>query len=95
MQCVTAAWLSRKQLVRPCGGRGGSLRPASHVQGAWCCGFSHRLAVSNTIMKKDTNNNIKVVPHLLRHLSDAHSGLPTSLHLQQGVQTPVHGSLYL
>ena len=58
-------------------------RPALHVQGAWCHGFAYHLAVADADMKKDTNNNIEVIARLLSELSDAHGGLPASLHLQQ------------
>jgi hypothetical protein len=59
------------------------LRPALHVQGAWCHGFGYHLAVSDADMKKDTNNNIEVMARLLSQISSKHSGLPRSLHIQQ------------
>lgn len=59
------------------------LRPALHVQGAWCHGFGYHLAVSDADMKKDTNNNVEVIARMLSELCTAHGGLPASLHLQQ------------
>jgi hypothetical protein len=59
------------------------LRPALHVQGAWCHGFGYHLAVSDADMKKDTNNNVEVIARMLSALSVAHGCLPASLHLQQ------------
>ena len=59
------------------------LRPALHVQGAWCHGFGYHLAVSDADMAKDTNNNIEVIGRLLSQIKDRHGGLPLGLHLQQ------------
>ena len=59
------------------------LRPALHVQGAWCHGFGYHLAVSDADVKKDTNNNIEVIARMLSGLSDAHGRRPASLHLHQ------------
>jgi len=59
------------------------LRPALHVQGAWCHGFAYHLAVSDADMKKDTNNNVEVIARILSEISAAHGGLPAALHLQQ------------
>jgi hypothetical protein len=59
------------------------LRPALHVQGAWCHGFGYHLAVSDADMAKDTNNNVEVIGRLLSHIYDRHGGLPLGLHLQQ------------
>lgn len=59
------------------------LRPALHVQGAWCHGFGYHLAVSDADMLKDTNNNVEVISRLLSCVYDRHKGLPQGLHLQQ------------
>jgi hypothetical protein len=59
------------------------LRPALHVQGAWCHGFGYHLAVSDADMRKDTNNNVEVIGRLLSNIYDRHGGLPLGLHLQQ------------
>ena len=59
------------------------LRPALHVQGAWCHGFGYHLAVSDADMLKDTNNNVEVISRLLSCVYDRHQGLPQGLHLQQ------------
>ena len=59
------------------------LRPALHVQGAWCHGFGYHLAVSDADMAKDTNNNVEVISRLLNQIYDRHGGLPQGLHLQQ------------
>jgi hypothetical protein len=59
------------------------LRPALHVQGAWCHGFGYDLAVADADMAKDTNNNVEVIARLLSHIYDTHKGLPQGLHLQQ------------
>jgi Fe-S cluster assembly iron-binding protein IscA len=52
------------------------LRPALHVQGAWCHGFGYHLAVADADMPKDTNNNIEVIARLLSHIYLSHHGLP-------------------
>ena len=44
------------------------IRPALHVQGAWCEGFGFHFAVADADMKKDTNNNIEVIARLLEQL---------------------------
>jgi len=59
------------------------LRPALHVQGAWCHGFGYHLAVSDTDMRKDTNNNVEVMARLLSQMYNTHQGLPLGLHIQQ------------
>ena len=59
------------------------LRPALHVQGAWCHGFGYHLAVVDADMPKDTNNNIEVIARLLSHIYLSHHSLPLGLHLQQ------------
>jgi hypothetical protein len=59
------------------------LRPALHVQGAWCHGFGYHLAVADTDMPKDTNNNVEVIARLLDDVYLRHHGLPLGLHLQQ------------
>jgi len=59
------------------------LRPALHVQGAWCHGFGYHLAVADADMLKDTNNNVEVISRLLSCVYDKHGSLPQGLHLQQ------------
>ena len=59
------------------------LRPALHVQGAWCHGFGYHLAVADTDMRKDTNNNVEVMARLLSQVYLKHGGLPLSIHIQQ------------
>jgi hypothetical protein len=59
------------------------LRPALHLQGAWCHGFGYHLAVSDADMRKDTNNNVEVIARLLSHIAVSHRGLPLGMHLQQ------------
>lgn len=59
------------------------VRPALHVQGAWCHGFGYHLAVADADMLKDTNNNVEVISRLLSKIYDEHRGLPQGLHLQQ------------
>jgi hypothetical protein len=36
------------------------LRPALHIQGAWCHGFGFHFAVADADCRKDTNNNVEV-----------------------------------
>jgi hypothetical protein len=59
------------------------LRPALHVQGAWCHGFGYHLAISDADMRKDTNNNVEVIARMLDSIFLRHGGLPMGLHLQQ------------
>lgn len=59
------------------------LRPALHVQGAWCHGFGYHLAVADADMRKDTNNNVEVMARLLSQMYQSHRGLPLGLHIQQ------------
>jgi hypothetical protein len=59
------------------------LRPALHVQGAWCHGLGYHIAVADADMPKDTNNNVEVVARLLDQVYLRHKGLPLGLHLQQ------------
>ena len=37
------------------------IRPALHVQGAWCEGFAYHFAVADADLKKDINNNLEVI----------------------------------
>ena len=55
------------------------VRPALHVQGAWCEGFGFHFAVADADMKKDTNNNIEVLARLLEHLYVQWEGCPYAL----------------
>ena len=41
------------------------IRPALHVQGAWCEGFAYHFAVADAGMKKDSNNNLEVIARLI------------------------------
>ena len=36
------------------------IRPALHIQGAWCHGFGFHFAVADADCRKDTNNNVEV-----------------------------------
>ena len=59
------------------------IRPALHVQGAWCEGFGYHFAVADTDMKKDTNNNIEVVARLMEALYRRYGALPLAIGLIQ------------
>ena len=59
------------------------VRPALHVQGAWCEGFGSHFAVADADMKKDTNNNIEVLARLLEHLYVQWEGLPLCIAIIQ------------
>lgn len=37
------------------------LRPALHIQGAWCHGFGFHFAVADADCRKDTNNNVEAL----------------------------------
>ena len=52
------------------------IRPALHVQGAWCEGFGFHFAVADADMKKDINNNIEVIARLLEQLYQRWNALP-------------------
>jgi hypothetical protein len=58
------------------------LRPALHVQGVWCNGFGYHMAVSDADVKKDTNNNIETIAHVLSSVKDKYGGLRMGLHIQ-------------
>lgn len=57
------------------------LRPALHVQGAWCEGFAFHFAVADADMKKDSNNNIDVLARLIDQLYKQWHALPRTLSL--------------
>ena len=59
------------------------IRPALHVQGAWCEGFGFHFAVADADMKKDTNNNIEVLARLLEQLYCTWDALPLSIAIVQ------------
>jgi len=59
------------------------LRPALHVQGAWAHGCGYHLAVMDTDMRHDTNNNVEVICRMLEQIYETHGALPAGLHLQQ------------
>lgn len=59
------------------------VRPALHVQGAWCHGFCFHLAVSDADMKKDSNNNMEVLARVLEDLHVRHGAVPRSIYLIQ------------
>merc|ERR1739836_163211 len=59
------------------------IRPALHVQGAWCEGFGYHFAVADADLKKDTNNNIEVVVRLMEALYKRHGALPLAISLIQ------------
>ena len=59
------------------------IRPALHVQGAWCEGFGYHFAVADADLKKDTNNNIEVVARLMEALYKRHGALPLAISLIQ------------
>ena len=55
------------------------IRPALHVQGAWCEGFAFHFAIADADMKKDTNNNIEVLARLMNQLYQKWGALPLTL----------------
>ena len=59
------------------------IRPALHVQGAWCEGFAYHLAVADADMKKDTNNNMEVFARLIEDMYHKYQGLPLAISLIQ------------
>jgi len=59
------------------------IRPALHVQGAWCEGFAYHLAVADADMKKDTNNNIEVISRLMERMYNSWGALPLAISLIQ------------
>ena len=59
------------------------IRPALHVQGAWCEGFGFHFAVADADMKKDTNNNIEVLARLMEQLYCTWDALPLSIAIIQ------------
>ena len=59
------------------------IRPALHVQGAWCEGFAYHLAVADADMKKDTNNNIEVIARLMESCFKSWGALPLAISLIQ------------
>ncbi len=59
------------------------IRPALHVQGAWCEGFSFHFAVADADMKKDTNNNIEVLARLMEQLYCTWEALPLNIAIIQ------------
>ena len=48
------------------------IRPALRVQGAWCEGFGFHFAAVESDMRKDADNNIEVIAHLLEQLYRMH-----------------------
>ena len=52
------------------------IRPALHVQGAWCEGCGYHFAIGDADMKKDTNNNIEVIARLMESLYQRYEALP-------------------
>ena len=59
------------------------IRPALHVQGAWCEGFGFHFAVADGDMKKDTNNNIEVIARLIESLYRRYDALPLAIAIVQ------------
>ena len=59
------------------------IRPALHVQGAWCEGFGYHFAIADADMKKDTNNNIEVIARLMEDLYQKFGALPLAISLIQ------------
>ena len=59
------------------------IRPALHVQGAWCEGFGFHFAVADADMKKDTNNNIEVLARLMEQLYCTWDALALSIAIIQ------------
>ena len=57
------------------------IRPALHVQGAWCEGFGYHFAVADADMKKDTNNNMEVIARLMESLFKRYGALPLAISL--------------
>ena len=59
------------------------IRPALHVQGAWCEGFAYHFAVADADMKKDSNNNLEVIARLIDDMYQKYAALPLAISLIQ------------
>ena len=59
------------------------IRPALHVQGAWCEGFAYHFAVADADMKKDSNNNLELIARLINNLNQKYAALPLAISLIQ------------
>ena len=59
------------------------IRPALHVQGAWCEGFAYPFAVADADMKKDSNNNLEVIVRLIDDMYQKYAALPIAIILIQ------------
>ena len=59
------------------------IRPALHVQGAWCEGFAYHFAVADADMKKDSNNNLEGIVRLIDDMYQNYAELPLAISLIQ------------
>ena len=57
------------------------IRPALHVQGAWCEGFAYHFAVAKADMEKDSNNNLDVIARLNDDMDQNYAALPLAISL--------------
>ena len=59
------------------------IRPALHVQGAWCEGFAYHFVVADADMKKDSNNNLEAIARLIDDMYQKYAALPFAISLIQ------------
>ena len=59
------------------------IRPALHVQGAWCEGFAYHFVVADAGMNKGTNNNLEVIARLIDDMYQKYGALPLAISLIQ------------
>ena len=61
------------------------IRPALHVQGAWCEGFAYHCALADADTKKDNNNNLEMIARLVDDITCTRSmgALPLAIRLIQ------------
>ena len=59
------------------------IRPALHVQGAWCEGFAYHFAVADADMKKDSNNTLEGIVRLIDDMYQNYAELPLAIILIQ------------
>ena len=52
------------------------IRPALHVQGAWCEGFAYHFAVADAETKKYSNNNLEVIARLIDDMYHKYGAFP-------------------
>ena len=58
-------------------------RQPLHIHGVWAHGFCYQLAVADSDMMGDTNNNVETISRALDTTYAKHGALPLGLHLQQ------------